>query len=164
VWGERETKIKRERERSGGRETDRELSKLFIFYHHSTIASIFQSQTESLTNFVKNSSFIFSSKRKKKGVFISYHFYFFTSFCLSLSVPSSCRSPPPHYYYYTFSFIFIIFFNNSLTLTLTNSLYIFVCSFFRRPQGNPLDLNNLPDDYSRDHGKQVLEDTDPPGN
>ncbi|XP_020237656.1 zinc finger protein JAGGED [Cajanus cajan] len=26
-----------------------------------------------------------------------------------------------------------------------------------RPEGNPLDLNNLPDDYSRD-GKQVLED------
>ncbi|XP_019180329.1 PREDICTED: zinc finger protein JAGGED-like [Ipomoea nil] len=27
-----------------------------------------------------------------------------------------------------------------------------------RPEGNPLDLNNLPDDYSRD-GKQVLEDS-----
>jgi len=28
---------------------------------------------------------------------------------------------------------------------------------YRRPEGNPLDLNNLPDEYSRD-GKQVLED------
>lgn len=28
---------------------------------------------------------------------------------------------------------------------------------YRRPERNPLDLNNLPDEYSRD-GKQVLED------
>ncbi|QCE08620.1 hypothetical protein DEO72_LG9g3649 [Vigna unguiculata] len=28
---------------------------------------------------------------------------------------------------------------------------------YRRPEGNPLDLNNLPDEFSRD-GKQVLED------
>ncbi|BAT93767.1 zinc finger protein JAGGED-like isoform X1 [Vigna umbellata] len=34
---------------------------------------------------------------------------------------------------------------------------------YRRPEGNPLDLNNLPDEYSRD-GKQVLEDhTSSPG-
>ncbi|XP_004497087.1 zinc finger protein JAGGED [Cicer arietinum] len=31
-----------------------------------------------------------------------------------------------------------------------------------RPEGNPLDLNNLPDEYTRD-GKQVLEDISPPG-
>ncbi|XP_057426901.1 zinc finger protein JAGGED-like [Lotus japonicus] len=31
-----------------------------------------------------------------------------------------------------------------------------------RPEGNPLDLNNLPDEYSRD-GKQVLEDSSSPG-
>jgi len=37
---------------------------------------------------------------------------------------------------------------------------LFLC---RRPEGNPLDLNNLPDEYSRD-GKQVLEDhTSSPG-
>lgn len=34
---------------------------------------------------------------------------------------------------------------------------------YRRPERNPLDLNNLPDEYSRD-GKQVLEDhTSSPG-
>ncbi|XLT37616.1 hypothetical protein HN873_068908, partial [Arachis hypogaea] len=32
-----------------------------------------------------------------------------------------------------------------------------------RPEGNPLDLNNLPDDYNRDHGKQLLQDTFSPG-
>ncbi|GMY18364.1 zinc finger protein JAGGED [Fagus crenata] len=32
----------------------------------------------------------------------------------------------------------------------------------RRPEGNPLDLNNLPDD-SRDHGKQVFEDSSSSG-
>jgi putative flippase GtrA len=83
--GRERNKNKRERERSGGRETDRELSKLFIFYHHSTIASIFQSQTESLTNFVKNSSFIFSSKRKKERVVYLISFLF-SHFFLSLSV------------------------------------------------------------------------------
>ncbi|XP_027364794.1 zinc finger protein JAGGED-like [Abrus precatorius] len=31
------------------------------------------------------------------------------------------------------------------------------CHLHMRPEGNPLDLNNLPDEYSRD-GKQVLED------
>ena len=33
---------------------------------------------------------------------------------------------------------------------------------YRRPEGNPLDLNNLPDEYSRD-GKQILEDSSSPG-
>ncbi|KAF5468570.1 hypothetical protein F2P56_012713, partial [Juglans regia] len=32
----------------------------------------------------------------------------------------------------------------------------------RRPEGNPLDLNNLPDDF-RDHGKQVFEDSSSSG-
>ncbi|MED6215860.1 hypothetical protein PIB30_001999 [Stylosanthes scabra] len=37
------------------------------------------------------------------------------------------------------------------------------CFLHRRPEGNPLDLNNLPDDFTRDHshahGKQLLQDT-----
>ncbi|XLR01881.1 hypothetical protein S83_068079 [Arachis hypogaea] len=37
------------------------------------------------------------------------------------------------------------------------------CFLHRRPEGNPLDLNNLPDDYNRDHGKQLLQDTFSPG-
>ncbi|KAK2405324.1 C2H2 and C2HC zinc fingers superfamily protein [Trifolium repens] len=53
---------------------------------------------------------------------------------------------------YLISFLFFHFF-----------LSLSVGTIIMRPQGNPLDLNNLPDDYSRDHGKQVLEDTDPPG-
>ncbi|GAB2297034.1 hypothetical protein Dimus_031138, partial [Dionaea muscipula] len=32
-----------------------------------------------------------------------------------------------------------------------------------RPEGNPLDLNNLPDDYSSRDGRQVLEDTSTSG-
>ncbi|CAI8605103.1 unnamed protein product [Vicia faba] len=60
-------------------------------------------------------------------------------FCLSIS-----------YYYH---FIFHLFL----------SLFLSVGTIIMRPQGNPLDLNNLPDEYSRDHGKQLLEDTDPPG-
>jgi len=37
VWGRYKREKERERfERGGGRGTDRELSKLFIFYHHST--------------------------------------------------------------------------------------------------------------------------------
>lgn len=33
----------------------------------------------------------------------------------------------------------------------------------RRPEGSPLDLNHLPEDYTRD-GKQVYEDTSTSGN
>ncbi|KAH7516525.1 hypothetical protein FEM48_Zijuj10G0144300 [Ziziphus jujuba var. spinosa] len=36
-------------------------------------------------------------------------------------------------------------------------LWIFYISKMMRSEGNPLDLNNLPDDYARD-GKQVLEE------
>ncbi|CAL0320800.1 unnamed protein product [Lupinus luteus] len=32
----------------------------------------------------------------------------------------------------------------------------------RRPEGNPLDLNNLPDEYSSRDGKQVLEESSSP--
>ncbi|XP_061339466.1 zinc finger protein JAGGED-like [Gastrolobium bilobum] len=42
-----------------------------------------------------------------------------------------------------------------------NKSYLSTQSLWR-PEGNPLDLNNLPDEYSRD-GKQVLEDSSSPG-
>ncbi|RDX57918.1 hypothetical protein CR513_62807, partial [Mucuna pruriens] len=85
------------------RERERVAEKLIENFQSSLsstitqLASILQSQTESLTNFVKSFSFISHLKERV------------------------------------------------------------------RPEGNPLDLNNLPDDYSRD-GKQVLEDhTSSPG-
>ncbi|KAI4357813.1 hypothetical protein L6164_001737 [Bauhinia variegata] len=44
-----------------------------------------------------------------------------------------------------------------------NFFYSVSLSLSLRPEGNPLDLNNLPDDYSRDHGKQALEDNSSSG-
>ncbi|KAI4313921.1 hypothetical protein L6164_026863 [Bauhinia variegata] len=98
--------IKRERERG----VAEELIENFQSSFSSTItqlASILQSQTESLTSFIKSFEFYFPPSETKKTVLASF--------------------------------------------------------FCRRPEGNPLDLNNLPDDYSRDHGKQALEDNSSSG-
>ncbi|KAH6771434.1 C2H2 and C2HC zinc fingers superfamily protein [Perilla frutescens var. hirtella] len=35
----------------------------------------------------------------------------------------------------------------------------FILSFLKRPEGNPLDLNNLPEDYARDAAKLTSEDS-----
>jgi len=137
VWWRREVS-----ERECSRRTDRELSNLFIFYHHSTIASTI--------------SFSFCS------LFLLESYY---NHHVGLSSPT---------YYYTFIdwsssplqlLLFLLsFFYLSLSLSLS---YDFV-NYYRRPDGNPLDLNNLPDDNSsRDHhAKQLLPDTTspPPGN
>nr|POF22672.1 zinc finger protein jagged [Quercus suber] len=55
----------------------------------------------------------------------------------------------------------------SLDMVLLVIIYLsyFYLSFSvgtMRPEGNPLDLNNLPDD-SRDHGKQVFDDSSSSG-
>jgi len=72
----------RKRERDSREEVAEELIENFQSSLSSTItqlASILQSETESLTNFVETSSFIFPSKRK--GVYLISFFFF-----LSLSV------------------------------------------------------------------------------
>jgi len=134
-----------------GRGTDRELSNLFLSCTITQlIASIYGSLK--LKCSTKCFSLIFPSETKcLPHCTPTSSFYFFS--CLSLSV--SCRSSlttPSH-------FSFIIFSNYSIHIIL--SLFTLLL-LNRRPQNNPLDLNNFPDEYSRD-GLQLFQDSSSSG-
>ena len=88
-------------------------------------------------------------------------------FCLPLSIyhvgfPPTTPSPLTHTLILIissssiFSIISYLPFYENLSLSLMNLTDSIFGS--RRPEENSLDLNNFPDDYSRD-GKQVLEDS-----